>query len=226
MIDKGAISSINPQDMNIIGRKLSSCLEKKPNKIPVFHRPARTLNIPNLTFTFGNQRLWTVATQGSSSIVSSPDIVYCLTYLIWNGIYQPGIVKMTPNSTSVTLQEIHSLGGRISAIFGTHDVSGFDFDYFLEPEKVIKMLIVVSFEGHSQNKDVNDFCMIYQNHWGEIFLHRFSSPVQFQEYLQTGREKFLRTETHYYIQRNSLYYEKIIERTKTIVTQTFSMAKK
>ena len=93
MIDKGVVSSVNPQDMNIIGRKLSACLEKKPNKISVFHRPTRTLNIPNLTFAFDSQQIWTVATQSSSGVVSSPDIVYCLTYLIWNGIYQSGLVK-------------------------------------------------------------------------------------------------------------------------------------
>ena len=224
-VDKGVVSSVNPQDMNIIGRKLSACLEKKPNKISVFHRPTRTLNIPNLTFAFDSQKVWTVATKGSPSIVSNPDIVYCLTYLIWNGIYQSGLVRMTPNATSVTLQEINSLAERIRKIFGAQDVSSIDFDNFIEPEKVTKMLIVVSFEGHSQSKDVNDFCVIYKNHWEEIFLHRFNSPFQFKEFVQKGGKKFHQTETYYYIQRNSLYYEKIIERTKTIVTQTLSLTK-
>jgi adenylate cyclase, class 1 len=225
-IDKGVVSSLNPQDMNVIGRKLSSCLGKKPNKISLLHRPTKTLNIPNLTFVFNSQKVWTVATQNSPGIVASPDIVYCLTYLIWNGIYQAGLVKMTPNPTSVTLQEISNLGERIRQLFGAHDVSGIDFDYFMEPEKVTKVLVVVNFEGHSQSKDVNDFCVIYGNHWGELFLHRFNSPVQFQEFVQTGGTKFHRTEMYYYIQRNSLYYEKNIERIKTIVTQSFSPAKK
>ena len=223
MIDKGAVSSVNPQDMNIIGRKLSACLEKKPNKISIFHRPARTINIPNLTFTLDSQKVWTVATKGSPSIISSPDIVYCLAYLIWNGIYKSGLVKMMPNATSVTLQEINSLGTRIMEIFGVHDVSSIDFDYYLEPEKVIKMLIVVSFEGHTQSKDVNDLCVIYKNHWGELFVSRFNDPVKFREFVQEKVEIFRQTETYYYIQRNSLYYEKIIERTKTIVTHIFSV---
>jgi len=223
MMDQGVASSINPQDMNIIGRKLSACLEKKPNKINVFHKPIKHLNLPSLTFTIDSHKVWSVSTKGSSSVVSSPDIVYCLTYLIWNGIYQSALVRMAPNATSVTLQEINSLAERILAVFGVNDVSGIDFDYFMEPEKVNKMLIVVSFEGHSLSKDVNDLGVIYQNHWGEIFVHRFNSPVQFREFVQKGGRKFRQTETGYYIQRNCLYYEKIIEKTKSIVTQTFSM---
>jgi adenylate cyclase class 1 len=225
MIGKDAVSSVNPKDMNIIGRKLSAYLEKKPNKISVFHRTTRTLNIPNLTITFDGKKIWTVATQGSPGIVSSPDIVYCLTYLIWNGIYHSSVVKMTPNATSITLLEINSLAERIRGIFGAHDVSNIDFDNFMEPEKVTKMLIVVSFEGHSQSKDVNDFCVIYKSHWGELFLHRFSSPAQFQDFVQKSGDKFHQTEIDYYVQRNSLYYEKIIERTKATVIQAMVQAK-
>jgi adenylate cyclase class 1 len=221
-LDQGVASSVHPQDMNIIGRKLSACLEKKPNKISVFHKPARSLNVPSLTFAIDSQKAWNVFTRGTSSVVSSPDIVYCLTYLIWNGIYQPALVRMTPNATSVTLQEINSLAERIREIFGVHDVSGIDFACYLEPERVTKMLIVVSFEGHSASKDTNDLGVIYRNHWGEVFVHRFSSPAQFGEFVRAGGRKFRRAEIHYYVQRNCLYYEKIIDKTKAVVTQTFA----
>jgi len=224
-LDQGVASSMNPQDMNIIGRKLSACLEKKPNKINVFHKPVKNLNLPSLTFAVDSHKVWNVYTKGPSSVVSSPDIVFCLTYLIWNGIYQSALVRMTPNATSVTLQEINSLAERIREIFGINDVSGIDFDHFLEPEKVTQMLIVVSFEGHSLSKDVNDLGMIYKNHWGEIFVHRFNSQEQFREFVQKGGRKFRKTETYYYIQRNCLYYEKIIEKTKAIVTQILSLAR-
>jgi adenylate cyclase, class 1 len=224
MMDQGVASSINPQDMNIIGRKLSACLEKKPNKINVLHKPIPQLNLPSLTFAIDHHKVWNVYTKGSTSVVSSPDIVFCLTYLIWNDIYQPALVRMTPNATSVTLQEINSLAERIREIFGVNDVSGIDFDYFLEPEKINKMLLVVSFEGHSLSKDMNDLGVICKNQWGEIFVHRFNSPVQFREFVHRGGKKFHQTETYYYIQRNCLYYEKIIEKTKAIVTQIFSLA--
>jgi adenylate cyclase class 1 len=223
MMDQGVASSVNPQDMNLIGRKLSACLEKKPNKIPVLHKPIKNLNLPSLTFAIDSHKVWNVTTKGATSVVSNSDIVYCLTYLIWNGIYQPALVRMTPNATSVTLQEINSLAEKIREIFGVNDVSAIDFDHFLEPEKVTKMLIIVSFEGHSMSKDVNDLGMIYRNHWGEIFVHRFTSPAQFREFIQKEGEKFRQTETYHYIQRNCLYYEKIIEKTKAMLSQSLAM---
>jgi adenylate cyclase class 1 len=225
-MDRGAASSVNPHDLTIVGRKLAVCLEKKPNKISFCHKPVRSVNVSALTFTVDQQRLWTVSTKGGATLLSGSDIVYCLAYLIWNGIYQPYLVTMTPNTTSVTLQEIQSLAESIRKIFGTYDSSDIDFGHFLEPEKMVRMLIVVSFEGHRQNKDENDLGVIYQNSWGEIFARRFSSPLLFRDFVRKGGSKFSQTEIFYYIQRNCLYYEKIIERTKAMVMQSLAMTKR
>ncbi len=221
-MQQGGCGSVNPQDMNMIGRKLSVCLESRPGKILAFHRPLRNLNIPRLVFSIDNQKVWSAATPDGRSIVAGPDLVYCITCLIWNGIYQPELIKMTPNATSVTLQEINRLAERIRDIFGVHDVSAIDFDYFTEPEKVTKMLIVVTFDGQSPDRDGHDFSVIYKNLWGEIFVSRFRTPAQFHEFIRKDQEKFTGVEIYYYIQRNALYYEKIIERTKGMVTQSFS----
>ncbi|MEE9911335.1 MAG: class I adenylate cyclase [Deltaproteobacteria bacterium] len=225
-MEQGSQSGVHPEDLNIIGRKLSVSLTPKPNKINLFHWPVRVLNIPAITFAVDSRNEWCASTPGSPAIVAGPDIVYCITCLIWNGIFEPGLVKMTPNTTSVTLQEINSLAARIRDIFGVHDVSGIDFEYFTQTERVTKMLIVVNFEGHSQDKNADDFAAIYKNNWGEIFVRRFRSSSQFHEFVQKGGDKFVQTEIHYYIQRNALYYEKIIERTKGMVTQGFSATRK
>ncbi|MDD5171126.1 MAG: class I adenylate cyclase [Syntrophales bacterium] len=222
LLHEGATGSIAPQDMAMIGRKLAVCLENKPGKIPVFHKPIKNLNVTSLIFAINSRKSWSVCTDGSS-IVGSSDIIYCLAYLIWNDVFDPALVKMVPNPTPVTIHEVINLAGRIGEIFGISDVTEIDFDNFSEPEKVTKMLIVVSFEGHSQNKDVNDFSVIYKNHWGELFLHRFRTPMAFKEFIHQNDKIFHRVEMHYYIQRNSQYYEKIIERTKKIVTHIFSM---
>lgn len=221
-MEQGSKSSISQRDMNIIGRKLSVCFEQKPYKIKVFPRPGRTLHTAFATFAVGRQKEWTVSMPESPSMIAHPDIVYCITSLIWNGLYSPGLIKMTPNPTSVTLQEINSLAGRIRDIFGDHDVSDIDFDHYNEAEKVTKMLLVVNFEGHSQNKDEEDFGVVYKNHWGELFVRRFRSAVSFHEFVREGGQKFAHADIYYYIQRNALYYEKIIDRTKMMVTQSFS----
>jgi adenylate cyclase class 1 len=209
--------------MTIIGKKLSTCIEKKQNKIPVVHKPLSNLNRPTLTFGIKNE-IWHVFASGDSTkpVISNPDIVYCTAYLIWNDIYQAWNIRMIPNPTPVTLQEITNLATRVQEIFGTFNVTKVAFENFLEAEKATKMLVVINFEGSHHAKDLNDFCVIYSNHWGELFVQRFNSPYKLKKFIESDGRKFSRTEMHYYVQRNSLYYEKIIERTKNLVTQILS----
>jgi hypothetical protein len=67
-----------------------------------------------------------------------------------------------------------------------------------------------------------DFCIIYGNHWGELYFRRFHSQEQFREFIESGKGVFRRTNMHYYLQRSSLYYEKTIERTKQIIQRAFA----
>ena len=221
MMHHGTASSISQQDMQVIGRKLAVCLEKKQGKIPVFHKPVKNPNAAGITFALDSHKLWRIDADGST-IAAGPDIVYCLAYSIWNDVYEPNLVKMAPNPTSVTLQELNNLGSRIRGMFGISNVADIDFDHFSEPEKVTDILIIVNFTGQSQSKDIHDFCMIYKNHWGELFFQRFHSPGQFREFIHQDASKFNRADIHYYIQRNAQYYEKIIERTKQLVSRIFS----
>jgi len=220
---KDIVSGITPQDMTIIGRKLSVCLERKPNKIAIVHKPIFNLNLPTLAF-INDKKAWQVfnASDASKPLVSSTDIIYCIADLVWNDIYPAGDIRMKPNPTPLTINEITNLAKRIRETFGTFDVTGIDFNNFLEPERVTKMLVVISFEGSHHAKDVNDLCVIYCNHWGELFVQRFNSPDKLKEFIAGGGRKFSQVAVSYYIQRNSHAYEKIIERTKKLVTQIFA----
>ncbi len=217
------VSGLTDQDMTIIGRKLAACLERKPHKVAVVHKPIFNPHLPNLTFSSVNT-LWHVSAGGEAAkpVVASTDIVCCIAYLIWNDIYQPSNVRMTPNPTPVTLQEINTLAKRIREIFGIFDITGIDFDNFLETEKVTKMLVVVSFKDPRHTQEMRDFSVIYCNHWGELFFRRFDSAGEFKAFIDHGGGIFSRTEMYYYIQRNNLYYEKIIEKLKNLVNQIFS----
>lgn len=218
-----AASGLTHRDMTIIGRKLAVCLERKENKISMIHKPSANLNLPNFTFTF-KTNAWQVLTAGEASkpIVAGPDIAQCIAYLVWNDLYDAMNVRMAPNPTPVTLQEIHNLAKQIREIFGTFDISAIDFENFLEPEKVSKMLVIVSFEGANRPKDINDFSIVYANHWGELFFNRVDSPKKFKAFIENGGRKFSGTQVHYYVRRNSLYFEKIIERTKMLVTHVLT----
>jgi len=212
-------STLTHRDMTIIGRKLAVCLEKKEDKVSLIHKPTANLNLPNLTFSFKKDE-WQVLTTGKTSkpLITCTDITSCIAYLVWNDLYEAMDVRMAPNATPVTLQEIHNLARRIRKIFGTFDITGVNFENFLEPEKAARMLVIVSFEGLNNLKDFNDFGVLYDNHWGELFFRRFDSPRKFKAFIENGKRKFSAMEIHYYVRRNSLYFEKTIERTKMLIT--------
>jgi len=222
-LQDGATQGIDGRDLTIIGRKLSSCLEKKANKIPIMHKPIENPDLPVLIF-HNDEKKWHVHPHKEPSrfIVASPDIVYCLAYLVWNDIYFSGNVRMNPNPTPVTLQEIMSLAKKMREIFGVYDITTVDFGNFLQHEKTTKILVVVSFEGASNKNDAAEFCVLYQNNWGELFEKRIGSPDHLKDFFDVHRAAFSHAEVNYYIQRSSQYYEKTIERTKRTISHIIS----
>ena len=217
---KKVVNRISHDDMTIIGRKLASCLEKKQGKVPLVHKPIANLNLPTLTFhsTAGG---WRVCASGdaASPVVEGADIVCCIGYIVWNDLYQSSSVRMTPNPTPVSIQEINNLAKRIREIFGYFDITEVEFDYFLEEERVTKMLVIVNFEDPIHDHQLNDFSVLYANHWGELFYRRFNSPYHFKIFIERGGRIFSQTEMYYYVQRSSLHYEKIISRSRKLVQQ-------
>lgn len=215
-------SVITRRDMTIMGRKLSAYLEGKPGKIPLIHKPLYNANLTNLTFLY-DKGAWHVLTgpEPARSVVSG-DIVYCIIYLLWNGLYQPAHVRMMPNPTPITLQEIHNLAKRIKEIFGEFDITAIEFDKFLEAERMTRMLVIVSSENPGTAMAMKNLGVVTVNNWGELFYRRLDSPYKFKEFVDKGGAAFAQTEKHYYIQRNSLYYEKLIDRVKELVNLVFS----
>ena len=219
-IQQGTAGEIAPHDLTIIGRKLSSCLAKKNDKIAVLQKPIDNLNLPPLSFRFQNGA-WQVSTTQETSVmvISNTDVIQCVSYMVWNDIYHPGQIRMVPNTTSVTLQEIINLAKKIRDIFGVYDIAGIDFENFLLAEKYVKLLVVISFEGSHYSKDINDFCLIYRNNWGELFVTRLNSPDKLKAFLSAKQSYMDNVEINYYIQRNSMNYENMIERTKMIIAE-------
>lgn len=217
--DSPVKSSLSADDMTIIGHKIASCLVRKADKVPVIHKPISQMTLPALTFKI-NGKTWQIYDSANPAdvIISHRDIVTCLAYLVWNGISEPGQVRMEYNPTAVTIQEIINLSKVIRETFGCHDVASIDFTNFMEPEQVIKGLVVVSFDGPPNKKNMNDLHFLYQNHWGELFVRQFSTQEELQALVTDIATRQTATpEIRYYIQRNSHYYEKNIERTKRAV---------
>ncbi|MFO7570531.1 MAG: class I adenylate cyclase, partial [Smithellaceae bacterium] len=221
-LQKGITGDIDPRDLTIIGRKLSSSMDAKSFKLPPLHISTENTTLPMFTFSHIDG-LWQVQAQDlrEEPIIGSEDIVFCLAYLVWNGIFDPSQIRMQPNQTSVTIQEIINLGKTIQDVFGVYDIASVHFNRFLEEEKIDKILIVISFEEADFTMDIRDVCVLYKNNWEEIFVRRFPTLDRMKYFLQKAAKMSSRMESHYYIQRNNKYYEKIIERTKNMIAQIF-----
>jgi adenylate cyclase class 1 len=217
-LQHGVVQGIAPQDLTIMGRKLSSCLEKKTGKIPVMQKPIESSSYPTLTFRY-EKAIWQVHLHKDplKFLVESSSIVYCIAYLVWNDIFLPENVRMSPNPTAVNIQEIINLAKVIKELFGIYNITAIDFGNFLKPEKTTKILVIVSFESARNENDIRDFCILHQNNWGELFEERIDAAAHLKDYFALHREKFAHAELNYYIRRSNQYYEKNIERTKRTV---------
>ena len=43
-------------------------------------------------------------------VIANEDMVFCLAYMVWNGIFDPMQIRMQANPTPVTVQEIINVG--------------------------------------------------------------------------------------------------------------------
>jgi len=115
-----------------------------------------------------------------------------------------------------------SLAKMMKEIFGVYDITTVDLGNFLKREKTTKILVVVSFEGAPNKNDVTDFCVLYQNNWGELFEKKIGSPDHLKDFFNDHRVMFAHAEVNYYTQWSSQHYEKIIERTKKTISHIIS----
>lgn len=139
--------------------------------------------------------------------------------MVWNGIFHTGILTMEPNPTSVTIQEIINVGNKIKNYLGSYDNSDLELSSYLKAESVYKLLVIVSFEKSPWEKEINDFSVIYKNTWGELFVKRIVTPQELVAFVKKITKK-RPASTSCYVQRNSTYYEKIIDRTKKLLNLT------
>jgi adenylate cyclase class 1 len=75
---KDSMTGITPQDMSIIGRKLSVCLEKKKNKVPIVHKPIFNLNLPTIIFIV-DKKVWHVFDAGDTDKLVISSLRACIT---------------------------------------------------------------------------------------------------------------------------------------------------
>jgi adenylate cyclase class 1 len=204
-------SRVSPGDLRIIGRKLSSCLEKKPSKIAVIHKPTDSLNQPTLVFRF-NGKKWQVlpADDPETVIVEDIHIIPCIAHLVWNDLFRPGELRMLPNPTSVTLQEILNLGKKIRICSGSTT----------SPPSTSELQNPGAVGDHARHRQLRRCvggqerrliqCAVREQ-LGRTVPERVVPRMNSRD-LQRRSRKQRYLNVHYHVQRTSLQYEKIIER--------------
>ncbi len=211
-------SQINKQDFTIIGRKILASYQKKENKVRVLQKPIGNLNTPFLTLQLKDDQWHLFADNNKAvALTTDGDILRIIAFIVWNGLFESTKIRMEPNPSSVTLQEVLNLGRKIGDFFGTFDRFDVELSQYLKKDRLVKLLVAVSFEKAFYEKDINDFGLIYINSWGELFVQRINSPRKLEAFIRKAQAGRWHPEINYYVQRNSTYYEKIIERTKRII---------
>ncbi len=214
---------IDQRDLTILGRKLTARYAVKENKVKVVQKPTGALNIKRLTLSLNKETWHAVPDAGTSPpLISHPDIVYILAYIVWNDLFDHHGILMEPNPSDITLQEIVNLCKKLSSFIGTYEEQNVAFSKYLQVEHVTRLFVVVSFECSMSEKNINDFNVVYRNSWGELFVRKFTSPRALNLFLRQMKKGKDGVEIGYYLQRNCLYYEKIIQRTREILLNSMA----
>jgi len=214
---------INKRDLTVLGRKIASIYQKKTNKLSLVPKPTEKFNLIDITYIYKMGRWYIYAGNDRSiPLFTDKDIVKATAFSVWNNLFKVGRVRMEPNSTSVSLQEIINLSHKLKSFLGECDVLDNSPSFYLRKERIQKVFIVVSFEESHYEKDINNFAFIYKTTWGELFVKRITSPYGLQKKLKLIKEDNREFQIEFYLQRNCSYYEKIIRRTRDIVERSFS----
>jgi adenylate cyclase class 1 len=213
---------INKRDLTVLGRKIASIYQKKNGKVNLVPKPSEQFNLLDITYVYENNE-WKIFAGSDRSVplFSGSDIVKAAAFAVWNDLFKVGRVRMEPNPTSVSLQEIINLSFKVKDFIGRCDVLENSPLFYLKKEKIQKVFIVVSFEEIHYEKNINNFAVIYKTTWGELFVKRIDSPYGLQTELKKIKEENSSFQIEFYLQRNSSYYEKIIRRTRDIVERSF-----
>ena len=217
---------VTPHDMTIIGMKLSSCLAHKENKVPIILKPFANFNVPNSLFRFDGKKWYVTPSQNQDTIVvCNNDIVFCAAYLVWNDLFSVENIRMMPNPTPITIQEIIDLSRKIKEVFGSYNISTVELSHFLSPEKIIKILIIVELDTNNQLSYGGTYRVISQNNWDELFVHQFTSTNKFISYLKNQVKFVPDVENYHYLQHGNLTYKENLTRSKReAMAKIFSQA--
>jgi adenylate cyclase class 1 len=193
--------TITEQDIAVLGRKLFTFHEKKPNKIEYINSLSRqameqldiTLHVARLSgkdffFAFqGDHDHKTIKDNKDYIIKREEEPIKLLTWLMVNGILTKQTkLHLTKNYLPVNLPDLQALVDKLIETFPQVTFSHISADQLLKGEIIVQALAIINFEkapvrGSKKIKST----MISLNSYGEYFVHNYETITQYKNALRT-----------------------------------------
>jgi len=105
------------------------------------------------------------------------DVPRLLTWLVFNGIYDPQLAVQAEKSFApVAVLDLQHLLAELHAFFPRKATLEPDMDEYLRPERVDRAYLILNLPvSPDKNKVVTASC-IYATNWGEIYCQTFDNP--------------------------------------------------
>lgn len=192
--------AITQRDLSVLGRKLFTFYEKKPNKIEYVRSISRqTMAQPDVTFHItrfeGVDHYY--AFQGALSTASiknhteavirrDNEPVGLIAWLVVNGIVSRETrLHLTKNFLPIDLVDIQQLAQAMFKTFPPVHFAHISATHLLQKEEIVRALVVVNMSKAPVKGSKNlESTVLTANSYGEYFIHHHQTLVQLKNMLQ------------------------------------------
>ncbi|MFZ5774355.1 MAG: class I adenylate cyclase [Thermodesulfobacteriota bacterium] len=193
--------TITERDISILGRKLFTFYEQKPNKIDYIRSVSRdlmaqtdiTIHITKYEGVFyyyafqGELDHESVKTNVDSVIKRDDNLVRLIVWLLVNGILSPTTsLHLTKNFLPIDLVDIQQLTETLLRTFPIIHFSRIPSDNLLKKETVLRALVVVNFDKEPvKGTKTLKSMVVTENSYGEYFVHEYATVTQLKNAMRT-----------------------------------------
>lgn len=198
---EGNALTITERDVSILGRKLFTFYEKKPNKIDYIRSVSRdlmgqkdiTIHITKFEGKFyyyafqGEHDHESVKHQLGSVIKREDDLVRLITWLLVNGIlHDKTSLHLTKNFLPIDLVDIQQLAEALLKAFPIINFSQISAQNLIKQEAIVRALIVVNFSKEPvKGSKTFKSTLITENSYGEYFIQNFTTLTQIKNAMRS-----------------------------------------
>ncbi len=193
--------TITERDLSILGRKLFTFYEKKPDKVDYIRSVSRdlmgqrdiTIHITKFEGKFyyyafqGEHDHLSVKNQLDSVIKREDDLIQLIVWLLVNGILNDKTsLHLTKNFLPIDLVDIQQLAEALLKVFPIIKFSHISAKNLVKKEAIVRALVVVNFNKEPVKGSKAFYStLVSENSYGEYFIHNFTTLTQLKNAMRT-----------------------------------------